>query len=90
MLFEAFLKQLLVGNDACLWEAVHPLLYLAVDVAIWGGFVVEIIVLDDVVWHVGYTQSHIFVSGHWGIPIKILDVHCHEFCAIGGDDAVYQ
>jgi hypothetical protein len=82
MLFEAFLEQLL-GNDTGLWEAVHPLLYLAVDVAIGGGFVAEIVVLDDVVRHVGYAQSHVFVSGHWGIQIKILDVHRHEFCAFG-------
>ena len=53
MLFEAFLEQLL-GDDTCLWEAVHPLLCLAVDVAIGGGFVAEIVVLNYVVWHVGY------------------------------------
>jgi hypothetical protein len=35
-------------------------------------------------------QSHIFVSGHWGTQIKILDVHRHEFCTGGRDDAVYQ
>jgi hypothetical protein len=52
-------------------------------VAIGGGFVAEIVVLDDVVRHVGYAQSHVFVSGHWGIQIKILDVHRHEFCAFG-------
>jgi hypothetical protein len=40
MLFEAFLEQLL-GDDTCLWKAVHPLLYLAVNVAIGGGFVAE-------------------------------------------------
>ncbi len=80
MLFEAFLEQLL-GDDTSLWKAVHPLLYLAVDVAIRGGFVAEIIVLDDVVWNVDDAQAHVFVSGHWGIEIKILDVHCHEFCA---------
>jgi hypothetical protein len=33
MFFEAFLEQLL-GDDTCLWKAVHPLLYFAVDVAI--------------------------------------------------------
>ncbi len=52
VLFEAFLEQLL-GNDTCLWKAVHPLLYLTVDVAFGGGFVAEIIVLDDIIWHVG-------------------------------------
>jgi hypothetical protein len=74
MLFEAFLEQLL-GDDTSVWQAVHPLLYLPVDIAIGGGFVAEIIVLDDAVWHVGDAQAHILVSGHWGIEIKILDVH---------------
>ena len=82
MLVEAFFEKLL-GDDTSLWQAVHPLLYLAVYVAIGGGFVVEIIMLDDVFWHVSDAQAHVFVSGHWGIEIKILDVQRHESCAGG-------
>jgi hypothetical protein len=84
---EAFFEQLL-GNDTCLWKAVHPLLNLAVVVDVRGGFAAKVVVLDDVVWHVGNAKAHVFISGHRGIEIKILDVHRHEFCSIGRDDAV--
>jgi hypothetical protein len=33
MHFEAFSEQFL-GDDTSLWKAVHPLLYLAVDIAV--------------------------------------------------------
>ena len=82
MLSKAFFKKLL-GNDTSLWQAVHPLLYLVVYVAVGGGFVAEIIMLNDVVWHVGNAKAHVFVSGNWGIKIEFLDVHCHEFCSGG-------
>ena len=41
-------------------------------IAIGGGLVVEIIMLDDLFWHVSNAKAHVFVSGHWGIEIKIL------------------
>jgi hypothetical protein len=47
MFLQGFLEKLL-GNDTSLWQAVHPFLYLAVYVAIGGGFVAEIIMLNDV------------------------------------------
>ncbi len=81
MFLQAFLKKLL-GNDTVLWQTVHPLLYFAVDVAVGGGFVPEFVVLDDVVLHVCNVQLHVFVPGHWGVQVEILDVHCHELCAI--------
>ncbi len=80
MFLQAFLEKLL-GNDTGLWQAIHPLLYFAVDIAIGGGFVPEVLVLNDVVRHVCNAQLHAFVPGHWGGQVKILDVHCHEFCA---------
>jgi hypothetical protein len=72
-----------LGNDACLWKAVHPLLDLTVDVAIVGGFVRGVGSADDVVRHVGNAQAHVLKSGHRGVQIEILDVHRHEFCAFG-------
>jgi hypothetical protein len=44
MFLQAFLEKLL-GNDTGLWQAIHPLLYFAVDIAIRGGFVPEVVVL---------------------------------------------
>jgi hypothetical protein len=80
MFVQAFLEKLL-GDDTGLWQAIHPLLYFAVDIAIGGGFVPEVVVLNDVVRHVCNAQAHVFVPGHQGVQVKILDVRCHEFCA---------
>jgi hypothetical protein len=79
MFLQAFLKKLL-GNDTSLWQAIHPFLYFAVDIAIRGGFVSVVVVLDDGIRHVSNAQSHVFLPGHWGVQVEILDVHCHEFC----------
>jgi hypothetical protein len=46
MFLQAFLEKLL-GNDTGLWQAVHPLLYFTVDIAIGGGLVPEVVVLYD-------------------------------------------
>ncbi len=70
----------MLGNDTSLWKAVHPLLYLAVEVALRGGFVGKLAVLDYIFWHVRKATLHVFIPGHWGIEIKILDVHGHKFC----------
>jgi hypothetical protein len=66
MLGESFFEQQL-GDDTSLWEAVHPLLYFTVDVAVGGGFVSEGVVRDDVVRHVGHSQTHVFKTGHRGV-----------------------
>jgi hypothetical protein len=80
MFLQAFLEKLL-GNDTGLWQAIHLLLYFTLDIAVRGGFVPEVVVLNDVIWHVCNSQLHVFVPGHWGVLVEILDVHCHEFCA---------
>jgi hypothetical protein len=65
----------LLGDDTGLWQAIHPFLYFTVDIAIGGGFVPEVVVLDDVVLHVCNAQSHVFVPGHRGVyTIKDLSV----------------
>ena len=78
MFLQAFLKKLL-GNDTGLWQAIHPLLYLAVDIAVGGGFVPEVVVLNDVVWHVLNPQSHVFIPSHRGVQVVILDVIVMNF-----------
>jgi hypothetical protein len=79
MFLQAFLEKLL-GDDTGLWLAIHPLLYFAVDIAIGGGFIPEVVVLDDIVWHVCNVQLNLFVPGYyWGSQVEILDVHCHDF-----------
>ncbi len=78
----------MLGNDTCLWKALHSLLDFTVDVAVGGGFAAKVVVLNDIVWYVNDAEAHVFVSGHWGVEIKILDVHHHEFCTVGKDNAV--
>ena len=80
MFLQAFLKKLL-ADDTGLWQAIHPLLYFTVDIAIGGGFVPEVVVLDDIVRRVCNAQLHVFLPGHQGVQVEILDGHCREFCA---------
>ena len=61
MLGESFFKQQL-GDDT------HPLLYFTVDVvAVGGGFVLDVVICNDIVGHVGNTQVHVFKTGHRGV-----------------------
>jgi hypothetical protein len=66
MLGKLFFEQQL-GDDTSLPEAIHPLLYFTVDVAVGGGFVSEVVMCNDVVGHVGDTQEHVFKTGHRGV-----------------------
>ena len=80
-MFLQVLLEKLLGNDIGLWQAAHPLLYFTVDIAVGGGLVPEVLVLNDVIGHVCDAQLHVFVPGHRGVQVEVLDVHCHEFCA---------
>jgi hypothetical protein len=68
----------------------HPLLDLAVDVAIVSCNVSEFVVCNDILWHVCDPQSHVFIPCHWGVEVEILNVHSHKFCVGGADDAVEE
>jgi hypothetical protein len=83
-------RQQLLRNNPRLRQAIHSLLDLAVDVAIWSGNVAEFVMLYYIVGHVQYLQLHAFISCHWGIQIKVFYVHGHEFCSLGRYDAVDQ
>ncbi len=58
--------------------------------AIWGDNVAEFIMLDDIVGQVQYFQSHVFISRHRGIQVKVFYVYGHELLSLGGYDAVDQ
>ena len=60
------------------------------DIAVGCGFLLEVVLVDDVLWDVGYFQLHVFGAVHWCVQIKILDVDRHETCTLCGDDAVEQ
>ncbi len=44
--------------------------------------------LDDIVWHVGKAQQHVFVAGHGGVEVKVLYIHGCVFCVRCADGAV--
>jgi hypothetical protein len=58
---------------ACGRPYIH-FLYFTVDIAVGGGLVPEVVVLDDLFRHVCYAQLHVFVPVHWGVQVKVLDV----------------
>ncbi len=89
VLLQAVRQQLLCNNPH-LRQAIHSLLDLAVDVAIWSDDVAEFVMLYFNVGHVQYLQSHVFISHLWGIQIKVFYVHGHELCSLGRYDAVDQ
>ncbi len=39
--------------------------------------------LNDILWHNGKTKLHVFIAGHGGVEVEILDINGHDFC-IGG------
>jgi hypothetical protein len=48
------------------------------------------VVLDDIVGHVGNLYLHVFVSGHGGVEAEILHVHSHIFWIRSADGAVNE
>ena len=75
-------------NDPCLGESVHAFLDFAVYVSIWGHYVTQFVMLNDVVRYVREFQSRVFIPGHRGIQKEIFEVHCEESRARSGYDAV--
>jgi hypothetical protein len=85
--FGKALLEKLVDQDASLWETIHPLANLYVDVTI-KCFVNEAVVLDDVLWEKRERHFHIFISVKWCFEIHVLDVSSHKQGASGADGAV--
>jgi hypothetical protein len=86
-MFSKALLEKLVGQDASLWETIHPLANLHVDVTI-QYFVKEAVVVNDVLWEKRERHFHIFISVKWHFKIHVLDVSCGEPGASGADGAV--
>ncbi len=55
VLLQPFCQELL-GSDPCLREPVHALADFAVDVPIGCQNVVQVVMYNDIVWHVGEFQ----------------------------------
>ncbi len=85
--FGKALLEKLVGQDASLWETIHPLVNLHVDVTI-KSFVKEAVVVDDVLWEKRERHFHVFISVKWCLKIHVLDVSSGKPGASGADGAV--
>jgi hypothetical protein len=81
------LLEKLVSQDASLWETIHPLANLHVDVTI-KCFVKEAVVINDVLWEKRERHVHIFISVKWCVEIHVLDVSSGKPGASGADGAV--
>ncbi len=77
----------LVGQDASLWETIHPLAHLHVDVT-FQCFVKEAVVVDDVLWKKREKHFHIFISVKWHFEIHVLDVSSGKLGTSGTDGAI--
>jgi hypothetical protein len=82
-------EECIVGKAACLWEAVHAMSDLGVDVTLVNEWA-EVVVFEDVLGDVRDFNLHVLKVVHWSAEVEIFDVHCHEFGARGGDDTVEE
>ena len=71
-----------------MWEAIHSVSNFNVDVAIFGDFGWEIILLDKILGKVPELEAHVFISGHESVEVEIFDIDGHELGIGGGNDAV--
>jgi hypothetical protein len=53
-------------------------------------FVAELVVLHDDLGDVSDWDPHVFVAGHGGVEIKIVDMHCHALGVLGGKNTIQQ
>jgi hypothetical protein len=87
-LVEALGEEVL-SNNSGLREAVHPASHFAEDVAICICFVMESILIDDVLREQFQFHSEVLITFHGSHEVaEVLDVDSHELCIGGGDDAV--
>jgi hypothetical protein len=85
--FGKALLEKLVGQDASLWETIHSLANLHVDVTI-KCFVKVAVVVDDVLWEKRERHFHVFISVKWHFEIHVLDVSSGKPGTSGADGAV--
>jgi hypothetical protein len=85
--FGKALLEKLVGQDASLWETMHPLASLHVDVTV-QCFVKEAVVVDGVLCEKRERHFHIFIPVKWRFKIHVLDVSSGKSGASGADGDV--
>jgi hypothetical protein len=61
-----------VGNEACLFEAVHALANFHVHPPVWGDEGLQRVLLYDFVGNDAEGKSHVFAPFHWRVEVAIL------------------
>ena len=87
VLVEACLEQFL-RDDPGVGESIHAAHALHIDVTFGVDFVLEFVVLDDVVGEVRQFHSEELRLDKRGVQVEVIDVDSHELCARRQDDAV--
>ena len=71
-----------VGDLASLGQAIHAFMDLNVYVPIVDEGT-KVVLVKDGLGNEGDRDHHVFIPGHWGVEVEVLDVDCHEL-GIGG------
>ena len=72
-LVETFSKKLL-GQYASGRKAIHATADFRVDVTVFGHYIFQIVVANDVVRQVTEFESHVLILWHRSVEIKVFDV----------------
>ena len=80
--------ELYIREKARFFESVNRFAYLAVEPSRMVNFVSEVVFSDDFLWDDVDMEAHVLEIFEGGIEIHIADIHCHEYGARCGDDAV--
>jgi GNAT superfamily N-acetyltransferase len=81
--------EMVIGDDASLFEAGHSLPELHVDPAIRGEGV-ESILVQDFIREELEGEAHVFVASHGSVIVKVYYVKGHELGTGGGEGAVEE
>jgi len=85
------LLKLQVGQESGLWEAIHAMLNLNIDMAMVDQ-AVKLVMVHDVVREHGHRDVHVSIvlGFHWCAKVKIFEVAHHALGIGHGDDAVEE
>ena len=83
---EAF-DQLLIGDNAGLWQAIHATPDFHVDKTIVDK-IKEFVVLDDLIWNDGKGEPHVLIACHGCAEVVILEIDQEMACTGRGDGTV--
>ena len=65
----------MLGQDASGGKAINATEDLCVDITVFGHYVFQILVVNDVVRQVTEFESHVLISWHWSVEVEVFDVY---------------